>query len=103
MTGDIGILPPSAIVAGEHHLSGRDLEKDDPVDSNPEKAELNDVPPLQHDRNRPVLPVVAPCSPEPAGPSKWSLDSIRSWLEETVDTDGATGPLAAFCFMTVRF
>lgn len=32
----------------------------------------------------------------------WTLEKVKAFLYEDVDTDAATGPLAAFCFMTVR-
>lgn len=49
----------------------------------------------------PILPVV---SSSPAGPvhdSRWTVESISAWMGEEVDRDAASGPLAAFCFMTV--
>lgn len=49
----------------------------------------------------PVLPMVA-SSPEVATQtSRWTVESILAWLGEEVDRDAASGPLAAFCFMTV--
>lgn len=51
-----------------------------------------------------LLPTIAPKqSPDPADVRtvKWNMETVRAFLSEEVDTDAATGPLAAFCFMTV--
>lgn len=32
--------------------------------------------------------------------ARWDMVRIRAYLLEEVDTDAATGPLSAFCFMT---
>lgn len=65
---------------------------------------------LRHrDDNAPILPVTAPkqeyeLTGQPnAQNARWNMESIKAYLMEEVDTDGATGPLSAFCFMTVSF
>lgn len=62
---------------------------------------------LRHrDDNAPILPVTAPkqeyeLTGQPnAQNARWNMESIKAYLMEEVDTDGATGPLSAFCFMT---
>lgn len=82
----------------------------------PEQEQLS-VPESSDDRARnkeedgPILPISAPSNKHStdllpndhpdAGNAKWDMQRLRAFLREDVDTDAATGPLAAFCFMTV--
>jgi hypothetical protein len=54
-------------------------------------------------RDEPILPISTPQTPDvgTSSASRWDWEKVRTYLREDVDTDAATGPLSAFCFMTV--
>lgn len=54
-------------------------------------------------REEPILPISRPKTPDggTSNASWWNWERIQAFLREDVDTDAATGPLSAFCFMTV--
>jgi hypothetical protein len=79
-------------------------EKDAEGKGEREDETNNDVG-VGHRRDEPVLPISAPTTPEVGNlrhsSSGWDWDKVHAFLCEDVDTDSATGPLSAFCFMTV--
>jgi len=85
----------------------RTSEKRDRAEKDAEKGEREDETDNGDggSRGEPILPVSAPMTPEVggSGPSSsgWDWDKVQAFLCEDVDTDAATGPLSAFCFMTV--
>lgn len=96
---DLVNLATSDASLPSHHPTGFEVEgKSDICETHKQGKELEDEAAYG---NAPILPMVTSSPEATSHDSQWTVESVLAWLGEEVDRDAASGPLAAFCFMTV--